>query len=175
MKRTVKITTEIEPLFGTLDENLKLFESVLKVNTHLQDEALELEGEPAGVERAERFLRDYMALAHEGHAFANGEVQNLLRIFERDSNASLRELVETPRPRLFGKKAVTPKSPNQRAYMESIETNDMVFAIGPGGTGKTYLAVAMAVSALLTKQVTRIILARPAVEAGERLGFLPGT
>ncbi len=175
MKRTVKITTEIEPLFGTLDENLKLFESVLKVNTHLQDEALELEGEPASVERAERFLRDYMALAHEGHAFANGEVQNLLRIFEQDPNVSVRELVETPRPRLFGKKAVTPKSPNQRAYMESIETNDMVFAIGPGGTGKTYLAVAMAVSALLTKKVDRIILVRPAVEAGEKLGYLPGT
>ncbi len=175
MKRTVKITTEIEPLFGTLDENLKLFESVLKVNTHLQDEALELEGESASVERAERFLRDYMALAHEGHAFANGEVQNLLRIFAQDPNVSVRELVETPRPRLFGKKAVTPKSPNQRAYMESIETNDMVFAIGPGGTGKTYLAVAMAVSALLTKKVDRIILVRPAVEAGEKLGYLPGT
>ena len=175
MKRTVKITTEIEPLFGTLDENLKLFESVLRVNTHLQDEALELEGDAASVERAERFLRDYMALAHEGHAFANGEVQSLLRIFERDPNVSLRELVETPRPRIFGKKAVTPKSPNQRAYMESIETNDMVFAIGPGGTGKTYLAVAMAVSALLTKKVDRIILVRPAVEAGEKLGYLPGT
>ncbi len=175
MKRTVKITTEIEPLFGTLDENLKLFESVLKVNTHLQDEALELEGEPARVERAERFLRDYMALAHEGHALGNGEVQSLLRMFEQDPKVSLRELVETPRPRLFGKKAVTPKSPNQRAYMESIETNDMVFAIGPGGTGKTYLAVAMAVSALLTKKVDRIILVRPAVEAGEKLGYLPGT
>ncbi len=175
MRRTVKITSEIEPLFGTLDENLKLFESVLKVSTHLQDEALELEGEAGNVERAERFLRDYMTLAREGHAFGNGEVQSLLRLIELDSNASLRELVETPRPRLFGKKAVTPKSPNQRAYMESIETNDMVFAIGPGGTGKTYLAVAMAVSALLTKKVDRIILVRPAVEAGEKLGYLPGT
>jgi phosphate starvation-inducible PhoH-like protein len=76
---------------------------------------------------------------------------------------------------VFGKKSITPKSANQRRYMEDIERHDMVFAIGPGGTGKTYLAVAMAVSALLTKQVNRIILARPAVEAGERLGFLPGT
>ncbi|HXE74333.1 MAG TPA: PhoH family protein [Candidatus Xenobia bacterium] len=175
MKRTVKITTEIEPLFGTLDENLKLFESVFKVDIHLQDEALELVGDAASVERAERFLRDYMALAHEGHGFANGEVQSLLRLYEHDPSASLREVVETPRPRLFGKKAVTPKSPNQRAYMEAIETNDMVFAIGPGGTGKTYLAVAMAVSALLTKKVDRIILVRPAVEAGEKLGYLPGT
>ncbi len=76
---------------------------------------------------------------------------------------------------MFGKKSITPKSANQRRYMEDIEHHDMVFAVGPGGTGKTYLAVAMAVSALLAKQVNRIILARPAVEAGERLGFLPGT
>ncbi|HKS67476.1 MAG TPA: PhoH family protein [Candidatus Acidoferrales bacterium] len=79
------------------------------------------------------------------------------------------------RPRHVGRKHVTPRSANQRRYVEGIESHDMVFAIGPGGTGKTYLAVAMAVSALLSKQVNRIILARPAVEAGERLGFLPGT
>jgi phosphate starvation-inducible PhoH-like protein len=79
------------------------------------------------------------------------------------------------KPRSFGKKQVTPKNATQKHYMEQIESHDMVFGIGPGGTGKTYLAVAMAVSALLTKQVNRIILARPAVEAGEKLGFLPGT
>src|SRR5712671_3635088 len=79
------------------------------------------------------------------------------------------------RMRSFGKKQVTPKNASQRRYMEEIEKHDMMFGIGPGGTGKTYIAVAMAVSALLTKQVNRIILARPAVEAGERLGFLPGT
>ncbi|MGH9601600.1 MAG: PhoH family protein, partial [Terriglobales bacterium] len=79
------------------------------------------------------------------------------------------------RQRSPGKRPVQPKSPNQRRYLEAIETHDMVFGIGPGGTGKTYLAVAMAISALLAKKVDRIILARPAVEAGERLGFLPGT
>ena len=84
-------------------------------------------------------------------------------------------MFEHSRARSFGKKTVTPKNASQRRYMEEIETHDMTFGIGPGGTGKTYLAVAMAVSALLTKQVNRIILARPAVEAGERLGFLPGT
>lgn len=175
MRRTVKISTGIEPLFGTLDENLKLFESVLQVTTQLRDDALEIEGEGASVERAERFLRDYMALAQEGHEFGNGEVRALLKILERDPSVKLRELVESPRPKLFGKKAVTPKSPNQRAYLEAIDKHDMVFSIGPGGTGKTYLAVAMAVSALLTKNVDRIILVRPAVEAGERLGYLPGT
>jgi phosphate starvation-inducible PhoH-like protein len=84
-------------------------------------------------------------------------------------------MFEQPRARSFGKKVVTPKNASQRRYMEEIEKHDMMFAVGPGGTGKTYIAVAMAVSALLTKQVNRIILARPAVEAGERLGFLPGT
>jgi len=175
MRRTVKITTDIEPLFGTLDENLKRFEAVLKITTHLNDDSLELEGELENVERAERFLRDYMALVREGHALDNGEMQSLLRIFERDPNASLRALMEAPRPRLSGKKAVTPKSPNQRAYLDAMDARDMVLAIGPGGTGKTYLAVAMAVSALLHKEVHRIILTRPAVEAGERLGYLPGT
>jgi phosphate starvation-inducible PhoH-like protein len=84
-------------------------------------------------------------------------------------------MFEHGRARSFGKKVVTPKNASQRRYMEEIEKHDMMFAVGPGGTGKTYIAVAMAVSALLTKQVNRIILARPAVEAGERLGFLPGT
>ncbi len=175
MKRAVKITTGIEPLFGTLDENLKLFESVLKVATHLRDDGLEIEGEPPQVERAEQFLRDYATLASEGHQFANGQVQSLIRMFGQDPSASLRELVESPKPKLFGKKVVTPKSANQRRYMELIETHDMVFSIGPGGTGKTYLAVALAVSSLLSKDVNRIILVRPAVEAGEKLGYLPGT
>jgi len=83
--------------------------------------------------------------------------------------------VEAPRPKLFGKKTVTPKSANQRIYMDAMEKQDMVFAVGPGGTGKTYLAVAAAVSWLLAKKVDRIILVRPAVEAGEKLGYLPGT
>ena len=175
MRRTVKITTGIEPLFGTLDENLKLFESVLKVTTHLDDDSLEIEGEPAAVERAERFLTDYVTLANEGHELGNGEVQSLLRIVSQDPHASLRELVEAPRPKLFGKKTVTPKGANQRTYMDAMEKQDMVFAVGPGGTGKTYLAVAAAVSWLLGKKVDRIILVRPAVEAGEKLGYLPGT
>src|SRR3990172_6009693 len=157
MRRTVKITTGIEPLFGTLDENLKLFESVLKVTTHLDDDSLEIEGEPAAVERAERFLNDYVALTNEGHELGNGEVQSLLRIVGQDPTASLRALVEAPRPKLFGKKTVTPKSANQRTYMDAMEKQDMVFAVGPGGTGKTYLAVAAAVSWLLGEKVVRYL------------------
>ena len=175
MRRAVKITSGIEPFFGTLDENIKLFESTFMVSTHLGDDSLEIEGDEPQVERAEHFLQDYVSLVEEGHEFANGRVQSLIKVVARDPAASLRALVEAPQPKLFGKKVVTPKSPNQRIYMEAIDEFDMVFSIGPGGTGKTYLAVTQAVSALLRKKVNRIILARPAVEAGERLGYLPGT
>jgi phosphate starvation-inducible PhoH-like protein len=99
----------------------------------------------------------------------------MLRVVTADQTATLRGLAEAGKQRSFGKRQVQPKSMNQRRYIDAIEKYDMVFGIGPAGTGKTYLAVAMAVSALNAKRVNRIILARPAVEAGERLGFLPGT
>ncbi len=175
MRRTVEIAGGIEQLFGTLDENLKLLESSLRVTTHLKENRLELEGEASQVDRAARLLGEYSSLVRGGRVFNNGEVQAMIRMAAEEPGISLRHVMEAPRHRAFGKKSITPKSPNQRRYMECIESHDMVFGIGPGGTGKTYLAVAMAVSALLTKQVNRIILARPAVEAGEKLGFLPGT
>src|SRR2546428_1149366 len=174
MRRTVQIAGGIESLFGTLDENLKLFESALRVTTHLQDDKLAIDGEPAQVERAVRILDEYNELVHEGRVLDNGAVKALLRVVTEEPNISLRGILQPGRPRAFGKKSITPKSANQRRYMEFIERYDMVFAIGPGGTGKTYLAVAMAVSSLLTKQVNRIILARPAVEAGEAPGVLAG-
>ena len=102
-------------------------------------------------------------------------MKSLLRTAAHEPTSALNGTFSPTRTKALGKKSVAPKSPNQRRYIEALETFDMVFAIGPGGTGKTYLAVAMAVQALLSKQVNRIILARPAVEAGERLGFLPGT
>ncbi|MBI3405895.1 MAG: PhoH family protein [Acidobacteria bacterium] len=175
MKRTVPIAGGIEQLFGTLDENVKLLESSLHVATNLNDNQLEIEGEATQVNQAARILNEYNDLIRSGHVFNNGEVQSMIRLATQEPGVTLREIAEPLRPRSFGKKSVTPKSPNQRRYMECIEKLDMVFGIGPGGSGKTYLAVAMAVSALLTKQVNRIILARPAVEAGEKLGFLPGT
>jgi phosphate starvation-inducible PhoH-like protein len=178
MRRTVHIPVGIQSLFGTLDENLKLLESALRVTTQLHDDHLAIEGEAAQVDRAVRILNEYNQLVREGHRMNHSDVKAMIRVATEDSKTTLRQVLEPGAParaRVFGKKTVTPKSSNQRQYMESIEKNDMVFAIGPGGTGKTYLAVAMAVSALLTKQVSRIILVRPAVEAGERLGFLPGT
>src|SRR5947208_9454549 len=175
MKASVQINQGIESLFGTRDENIRLIESGLGVSTHLLDSFIEIQGDEANVSRAERILEDYVSLVREGHVFSNGDLNSYFRVVTEDAEVSLRSLVSSGRQRNFGKKALAPKTVNQRRYLEAIERNDMVFGIGPAGTGKTYLAVAMAVSALINKQVARIILTRPAVEAGERLGFLPGT
>jgi phosphate starvation-inducible protein PhoH and related proteins len=175
MKASVRINRGVESLFGTRDENIRLFESGLGVHTQLVDNNIEIEGEAENVSRAESILEDYNTLIREGHVFNNGDLNSYLRVVTVDPEVSLRALVRSGKQRNFGKKVLAPKSVNQRRYLEAIERNDMVFGIGPAGTGKTYLAVAMAISALMAKQVSRIILTRPAVEAGERLGFLPGT
>jgi phosphate starvation-inducible PhoH-like protein len=175
MKASVRISRGVESLFGTRDENIRLLETGLNVNTQLVDNNLEIEGDEENVSRAENILEDYNVLLREGHVFNNGDLNSYLRVVTLDREVSLRALVLSGRQRNFGKKVLAPKSINQRRYLEAIERNDMVFGVGPAGTGKTYLAVAMGVSALINKQVARIILTRPAVEAGERLGFLPGT
>jgi phosphate starvation-inducible PhoH-like protein len=175
MKASVQISQGIESLFGTRDENIRLIESGLGVSASLLDSFIEIQGEEANVCRAERILEDYAALVREGHIFTNGDLNSYFRVVTEDREVSLRSLVSSGRQRNFGKKVLAPKTVNQRRYLEAIERNDLVFGIGPAGTGKTYLAVAMAISALIGKKVSRIILTRPAVEAGERLGFLPGT
>src|SRR5712664_1701435 len=175
MKASVQINQGIESLFGTRDENIRLIESGLGVSANLLDSFIEIQGEEANVSRAERILEDYVSLVREGHVFTNGDLNSYLRVVTENAEVNLRALVSSGRQRNFGKKMLAPKTVNQRRYIEAIERNDLVFGVGPAGTGKTYLAVAMGVSALMNKQVSRIILTRPAVEAGERLGFLPGT
>jgi phosphate starvation-inducible protein PhoH and related proteins len=175
MRRTVHISGQIEPFFGTLDENVRLLEDALHVRTHLNDTRLTVEGEQDNVDQAVKIVEEYNHLTRHGRTLSSSEVKSLLRVATEEPRESPRGAFEPGRARSFGKKVVTPKNAAQRHYMEEIEKHDMMFGVGPGGTGKTYIAVAMAVSALLTKQVNRIILARPAVEAGERLGFLPGT
>src|SRR5215472_8126105 len=175
MKISVPVGRGIESLFGTRDENIRVLEMGLDVRAHLDSEALEIEGEPRAVERAEAILLDYFALVKEGAVFKNGDLNSMLRVVTADAEVSLRGLVESGRQRTFGKKVLAPRTVTQRRYLDAIERNDLVFGIGPAGTGKTYLAVAMAVQALVAKKVTRIVLTRPAVEAGEKLGFLPGT
>ena len=175
MKKSIEISPNIETLFGTRDENLRLLEDGLNINIDLRSDSVELEGAARDVARAEQVFADYDHLQRSGHVFNNGDLGSMLRVLLADPKTSLRGLAEAGRQRSFGRRTVQPKSVNQRRYLEAIESHDMVFGIGPAGTGKTYLAVAMAISALLAKRVNRIILARPAVEAGERLGFLPGT
>src|SRR6202161_3322544 len=175
MKSSVQISRGIESLFWTRDENMRLIESGLQDRTRLLNDSLEIEGDDAAVNRAAGIVNDYVTLMRDGHVFNNGDLNSFLRVVTADPEASLRRLVESGKQRSFGKKIITPKTMNQRRYFDAIEHHDLVFGIGPAGTGKTYLAVAMAVSALLSKRVSRIVLTRPAVEAGERLGFLPGT
>jgi phosphate starvation-inducible PhoH-like protein len=176
MKRKIEITPNLETLFGRRDENLILLEDALGVSVDLRSDGVEIEGAAEPVERVSRIFADFEHLRRTGYVFQNGDLGSLLRVVLSDPQTSLRQLAETGRQRSQGsKRVVQPKSPHQKQYLDLIEKQDMVFGIGPAGTGKTYLAVAMAVAALLSKQVDRIILARPAVEAGERLGFLPGT
>jgi len=175
MKKNIEIVPNIQKLFGTRDENLQILEQGLSVNVALKPDSVQIEGAARDVSRAEEIFTDFDRLSRSGHDFSPGDLKAMLRVVIEDESTSLRGLVEAGKQRSFGKRQVQPKSMNQRRYLDAIENNDMVFGIGPAGTGKTYLAVAMAVSALNNKKVNRIILARPAVEAGERLGFLPGT
>ena len=175
MKKRIEVSSNIETLFGTRDENLHVLEDGLNITIDLRSNGLEVEGAPRDVARAEQVFADYDHLQRSGYSFNNGDLNSMLRVLTADPKVTLRGLAEAGKQRSFGRRTVQPKSVNQRRYLEAIEKHDMVFGVGPAGTGKTYLAVAMAISALLAKRVNRIILARPAVEAGERLGFLPGT
>ncbi len=168
MKKSIEISPNIEALFGTRDENLHVLEDGLNINIDLRSDSIELEGTPRDVARAEQVFADYDQLQRAGHTFNNGDLNSMLRVLVADPKTTLKGLAEAGRQRSFGRRTVQPKSLNQRRYLDAIESHDMVFGIGPAGTGKTYLAVAMAISALISKRVNRIILARPAVEAGER-------
>jgi phosphate starvation-inducible protein PhoH and related proteins len=176
LKIALEITPNLEPLFGTRDENLRLMEDSLGVRIDLRSDAVHVEGPEEGVTKVQRIFQDFEALRRQGINPHNGELNGMLRLVVADPASTLRALADSGKQRSTGiKRSVQPRSINQRKYVEAIEKNDMVFGVGPAGTGKTYLAVAMAVAAINAKKVSRIILVRPAVEAGERLGFLPGS
>ena len=175
MKIALEITPNLEPLFGTRDENLRLMEDSLGVRIDLRSDAVHLQGPEESVVRVRRIFEDFEALRRSGIHPHNGELNGMLRLVAADAATTLRSVAEAGKQRSVGiKRTVQPRSTNQRRYVEAIEQNDMVFGVGPAGTGKTYLAVAMAVAAINAKRISRIVLVRPAVEAGERLGFLPG-
>ena len=164
----------VESLFGTYDENLKHLEAQFGVRIRTNGHELIVEGEAADVGRAENVLEQLAALMRGGYKLSKGDVKTAAQLVAQDETVELSDYFLRGAARTSGKQQVMPKSVNQRRYLEAIEKHDIVFGIGPAGTGKTYLAMAQAVSSLLAKQVSRIILARPAVEAGEKLGFLPG-
>jgi len=176
MKKSIRMGDGVAEFFGTHDGNIKYLESLLKVQVQIDDQNhLTIDGEDTNVQLVERLIEDYAQLRSEGVKFANGDLKSIIRIISEDTSQSLRGVVSTTKTLQAGKRNVTPKTLNQKLYLEAIEKHDMVFGIGPAGTGKTYLAVSMAVRCLLEKKINRIVLTRPAVEAGERLGFLPGT
>jgi phosphate starvation-inducible PhoH-like protein len=163
-----------ESLFGSYDENLKHLEALFGVRIRTSGQELIVEGDPGDVARAERVLDQLATLMRAGYKLAKGDVKTASQLVAQDETVELADYFLRGGAKTAGKRQVLPKSVNQRRYLEAIDTHDVVFGIGPAGTGKTYLAMAQAVAYLLAKRVNRIILARPAVEAGEKLGFLPG-
>ena len=173
--RKIQIPEEgAESLFGTYDENLKQLESQFGVRIRTSGSELIVEGDPGEVARAEKVLDQLAALMRGGYRLGKGDVKTAAQLVAQDESVELSEYFLRSATKTSGKRQVVPKSVTQKKYLDAIEQHDIVFGIGPAGTGKTYLAMAQAVSFLLAKRVSRIILARPAVEAGEKLGFLPG-
>ncbi|MGE0451204.1 MAG: PhoH family protein [Vicinamibacterales bacterium] len=173
-KRITVPEVGIATLFGSYDENLKLFESLFHVKVRTQGHELLVDGADAGPDQVERVVTQMSALMADGYKVSPADVKVAAELVSREPDIDLQEhfLKGTLTP--AGRRRVAPKTINQRRYLDAIDANDIVFGVGPAGTGKTYLAMAQAVSFLVNKKVSRIILARPAVEAGEKLGFLPG-
>jgi phosphate starvation-inducible protein PhoH and related proteins len=163
-----------ETLFGTYDENLKHLEGLFHVRIRTSGQEIIVEGETADVARSEKVLEQLTALMRGGYKLGKGDVRTASQLVSQDETVELADYFLRNGAKTAGKRQVMPKSVNQRKYLDAIDRHDIVFGIGPAGTGKTYLAMAQAVAALVAKRVSRIILARPAVEAGEKLGFLPG-
>jgi phosphate starvation-inducible PhoH-like protein len=174
MKKVLLSDRSLQLLFGPLDENLSYLESLFAVTIQARNSSLTIDGDEQSVNLLERILVDFAGLVDKGHTITNGDLKSAFKQIAEDAALSLHDFFPKMQLLAGGKRQVTPKSLNQRRYVEAIRQNDIVFAIGPGGTGKTFLAVAMALTYLLEKSVSRIVLTRPAVEAGERLGFLPG-
>ncbi|MBB4663972.1 PhoH family protein [Conexibacter arvalis] len=172
MKRRLELDNAVAAeLSGTRDEVLRTLESNLDCNVYLRGNVLTLEGTPEAVEAATQVVREVSDLVARGHEIAPGTIQAIQGALQQHESPSrvLEDVVWRHR-----RTKVAPKTVNQKRYVDSIRRNTITFGVGPAGTGKTWLAVAMAAAALSRREVNRIILTRPAVEAGERLGFLPG-
>jgi phosphate starvation-inducible protein PhoH and related proteins len=174
-RRIVVPETSVGTLFGPYDENLRHVEALLNVKIRTHGHELMVDGAPRDTARVEQWVGQVSGLIDDGHSLSDTDIRTAAQLVSSHDQIDLHDhFLKDGQPRQAGRRRITAKSTNQRRYLDAIERHDIVFGVGPAGTGKTYLAMAQAVSALLAKQVTRIILARPAVEAGEKLGFLPG-
>jgi len=178
MKKIAIQQEGIETLYGPHDANLKHIESLMDVEIRTQGDELIVEGTRSSEQRVERLFEQLAQLRDSGYELTSADVKTAAELVVDDPGVDLRDYFSKEGPAgrqaQSSRRRVNPKSPNQKKYLDLIEQNDIVLGVGPAGTGKTYLAMAQAVSYLMAKKVSRIILARPAVEAGEKLGFLPG-
>lgn len=170
----MKNSHEARSLFGTHDENLKIIEKELDVRIATRGEALKIEGEPKPLELASRLLEELILTIRSGTFIKKHELLYAIKSIKEDETRDIHSIYSDRIEVSSKRQYITPKSKGQKEYVDAIRKNDIVFSIGPAGTGKTYLAMAMAVNALKKQLVSRIILTRPAVEAGESLGYLPG-
>ncbi len=166
--------TVIIDLYGEHGRNLKLIEDALGVDIQTKGNQLTITGDAAGIDLAQSACTQLYSLVKQGYPLESKDVEFAIGILSEDPNAQIADVFLDNLTIKSGRKKISPKSLAQKYYVESIRKNDIVFGIGPAGTGKTYLAMAMAISFLLNDDIARIIMVRPAVEAGERLGFLPG-
>ena len=175
LKVPIQTNAEAQALLGHADEFLKIIESQLRVNVLLKSEGLEIIGDDYdGIHRASRTLESLLHQIRSGEPVNANDVRRAIRASPGNTPLHTRTPLSEAIPVFSKRGVVRAKTPGQKRYVEAIKAHDLVFGIGPAGTGKTYLAMAMAVSALKSGRVSRIILTRPAVEAGEKLGFLPG-
>jgi phosphate starvation-inducible PhoH-like protein len=171
---TIEQERSLPSLYGDMDKNLRLIENTYGVILNVRGNRIQIEGEQKKVAKVEELIKQLADMLAEGIITQKEDVNTAIHAFSADSSAALKDIFQRAIPVSSRKRSVTPKNETQRKYVEAIRDHDIVFGIGPAGTGKTYLAMATAVSALLRREVSRIILVRPAVEAGEKLGFLPG-
>jgi phosphate starvation-inducible PhoH-like protein len=169
---------DLSSIHEKLDKSLKVIEGELGIDASIRGSKIFLHGEEKSVKRAKKLIKELGLISSEGFRISPRDIQFLLKASEEaaagDTSSEIKDFFLSTVPVSSKKKFIIPRSETQLRYIEAIKHFDMVIGIGPAGTGKTYLAMAMAINALMKKQVSRIILARPAVEAGENLGFLPG-
>ncbi|HVR43868.1 MAG TPA: PhoH family protein [Thermoanaerobaculia bacterium] len=165
---------DITTLFGVQDENLRLIEDAFKVRIAARGSEISVQGAPNDVAVAEKVLGELQELIERGYPFRKADLQTMVRVLKETPQANLVEFFTDETLQSSLRKIVTPRNLRQKEYLQAIQDHDMTFAIGPAGTGKTFLAVAVAAAALAEKRIKRVVLCRPAVEAGEKLGFLPG-